>query len=197
MIRYIKDILDIKNILGAQRPQPLPAYPADQVVIRAHTTTTIQYKPIYTGDLRVLYTYGGVDREDIVPDTLSGVMAACACDPGTDVVLIGNVTQVTDFNAYVDFYAASNTITYIRVYDHIKTLDLRNADLLGSWGFSPSCAVETLYAIATTSWLSGISQSIISSSSVADGVLWIDRTQPYADSVITTARAKGWKVYYL
>lgn len=198
MIRYIKDILDIKNVLGMQRPQPLPAYPAGQTVFRNNNGLSVSIVPIYTGTITFQYSVGGVTQTITHPVSHSGLsIVLLTPDQGTDIVITGDLQQLTFNSNNVDFIAVGNTLGDLNIRNNIKILDLRNADALTSYGVVPYSSVDTLYAIATTSATSAISSGVISSSTVTDGVLWIKSSETYAQDVIAVAKAHGWKVYYL
>ena len=195
MIRFIKNILDIKNLLGMQRtipPVPDPAYPANQFVLRSQISGLITFIPIYNGTLHMQYTQGGVVIETDSPSGNSGTTFAIFNDIGEDLVITGNLEQIT-INGGVDFVAVNNTVdTIFDVGLDTAVLDMRNADNLV--GLLPAITnIRTLYAIANNSTQRTLCKQIIDNG-IDGGVLWIDRTQAYAMQVIASATAHSWTV---
>ena len=196
MIRFIKNILDIKNLLGMQRPiQPIPdpAYPANEMVLRTNGNT-VTFTPIFTGTIYYRYTYNGTTSVSPYTDDYSGMAFSNYCDNGTDVVITGNVTQI-DVDNDIEFVALNNTVANLSIFSSVKTLDLRNADSLLGIGYMPF-GVETLYVKATILNLQGLARTVINFSPNG-GTLWINPNDTYAADVIAAAEAKGWTIYNL
>ena len=197
MIRFVKDILDVKNIIGMQRVQPDPAYPAGELVLRS-VEHYFYYIPYYTGYL----TYSGIDQTDHViggsiPDTYSGQADfISSVKPDSDFIFRGDIVQLdlVDSGNNISFVAVNNTLYQLDIQNDVQTLDLRNADNIQSIGTQPF-GVTTLYAIANNAMQRGVCTTIINNSPDG-GILWIDHTQAYAAAVIAAAISHGWHVYY-
>lgn len=193
MLRWLTNILDIKNLLGVQRVTPDPAYPANETVMRFNGTT---YAFNTSGDFDIITTVGGVQvtTHHSSVGIFSGTM-----DEGTDVIVRGSITDL-DAGVNCNFIAFANYLTAIRVatsHHTLKTIDLRNAgDVHNFYRYTPP-SIPTIYANAQYSDLANFAQGLIDDSTVTDGTLWIDPAQQYASYVITAAQAKGWSVYYL
>lgn len=197
-MRFVLDILDIQNILGMQRTQPQPAYDSDLIVLRSNNP--IVYTTLtFTGAITIYYTYNNVEQQEVrLANDWSGVyMPLPTADAETDIKIRGNITQA-DFSASANsiyFTAANDALTNLLIELPTKTLDLRNAAALNSIGYLPF-GVETLYARATNTTERSMMWSVINNSPTG-GTLWIDRTQAYANDVISAAQARGWNVYNL
>lgn len=202
MIRFIKKILDIKNILGMQRtpiPTPLPAYPANQFVMRSDVLIN-DVTPTFTGSqMWLTVTEYGNTHTYYFPQVASGNVLQVATDIGTDAIFEqGNITDMDLSAADVNFVAVNDTVQNITINNNLRTLDLRNAAVLTSVAAYPSFpyGVRELYARATDIIRREISKSFINNSPDG-GVLWIDRTQTYAADVIAAAEAHNWTIYDL
>lgn len=201
MIRFIKNILDIKNLLGMQRvvpPTPPEPYPANEIVLRTNGNT-VTFTPVFTGSITVRYTYNGTNTEVTYGNVWSGQQMSSYSDYGTDFIIIGNVTQI-EVGADVEFLSYGNTIDYLYLYvvdsPNLRILDLRNLVSISSYAISYACNINTIYANATTSEIKDFTVSAINGSPDG-GVLWIDRTQTYAADVIAAAQAHNWTIYDL
>lgn len=199
MIRFIKNILDIKNLLGMQRriqPVPDPAYPANELVLRT-SGSYLTFAPVFFGTIDIQSTYGGVTNTTQYTDSLSGTTFGIFADPDTDVIITGNVTDITTDNT-ASFMAVNNTQNGYVLTNGITKLDLRNADDSNFWDGSTvgTISVETLYAKATTPVLYTACRQVINNSPTG-GVLWIDQTDAYWVGVVNAAQAQGWTIYNL
>ena len=193
MIRFITDILDVKNLLGMQRtPIPMPEYPANETVLRfpGNTAEFILYGGSYT----VSYTYNGT----IYTNNYTGSNTFnLSTDVGTDIIIIG----ATDVNVAIGsctFAVLGSSVTYYADNGTVQTIDIRNVGIfvIGG-GVITGSGIKTLYVHATTTNRQSASNTFINRSVNTNGVLWIDPTEAYAASVITTAQTKGWTVYDL
>ena len=195
VIRFIKNILDIKNILGMQRvPVPMPAYAANEYVMRTARTDNIDYTPTFTGTLTVSIP----GDSDTYPSSYSGTeLSIFDLSENTDVVLTGHVLVVTFHSgANVKMLAINDTITSLYLADNVETLDLRNASSISSYNVTGD-NVSVLYAKADSTINRNISVAVINNSSISHGVVWVDRTQTYAAAVVAAAELRGWTVYDL
>lgn len=199
MCKCILNILDIKNLLGMRRP--IPAYPQDEFVLRANSTPIVI--SFFIGNSSVLiYTSGGTE---ITTNYTSGFHETISipADPGTDIVFGGNINNVSalGINSGDVIYISVGRILQIPVIpvSSLKTMDLRNMySAMYSAGIEVANNIRTLYAAANTTDQRDICVTYINYSSVTNGgVLWIDKTQAYANDVIAAAQAKGWRVYGL
>ena len=202
MIRFLTHILDIKNLLGMQRtptPTPLPAYPANQFVMRSIVANNT-FTPVFTGDLLVTTTHGGITSTISIPDTSSGTYVIIATDPGTDIILEGALQRIAFNNvpSGISFVALNDTMDQLYdIDDETRTLDLRNGAAFTIFFERTSVlGITELYARADTSQIKNVSVVAINASPDG-GVLWIDRTQPYAADVIAAAEAHNWTIYDL
>ena len=192
MSRFVKNILDVKNVLGMERA--LAPYPANELVMRAAANGNVDYTATFTGDLTVQAN----SETDTYPDTYSGVQIGVTdVVANTDIVLTGNITKIFFVgSANISMLVVNNTTTYFAVSQNMKILDLRNADLISGYVINTD-NLSQVYAIANTIAQKNISVTMITNSSISNGTLWIDNMQTYAADVITAAIAKGWNVYYL
>ena len=198
-MRFVLDILDIKNILGMQRTQPQPAYDPDLLVLRCTTATAQNVTLYFTGAITIYYTYNGVEHQDVrLASDWSGVyMSLNAADAETDIKIRGNITQAgLDYPGNtIHMLAISNTVTVCAIRNNVLTLDLRNADLIQGFGYNPY-GIETLYAVASTTDQRNLCTHVLTESPTG-GTMFIDDTDTYAAAVKTVAQAQGWNVYSL
>lgn len=197
MLRWLTHILDIKNLLGMQRiPLPMPIYPPDEFVMRALNDDVLDFTPNFTGTLTVRV---GED-EDTYPVGYSGAeISVGPISAGTDVILTGNITSVSLLHgANVQLLSINDTVDFVSLADNITVLDLRNGSNVLMYDLSISNVnVRELYANARTIVLKSLSTNVINGSTVADGIVWVDRNEPDIAQVITAAENKGWTVYEL
>ena len=195
MVRFITDILDVKNLLGMQRIIPEPAYPVNETVMR-FSGTTYNFNVVAGSSFDITRIYNGhpVTLHYTNPGNYTGNM-----DEGTDII----VTGATDIEpgSGCNFVAFGNDLTAIRissVWGVLFEMDLRNAGDVHSFYTYSLNVVYTIYANAQYADLANFTQSVIEHSTMTtNGVLWIDPTEAYAASVITAAQTKGWTVYNL
>jgi hypothetical protein len=192
MIRFIKNILDVKNILGMQRA--LPTYPANELILRAATYGGIVFVPTYNGDLTVQVAGNTYTYSNSYSGSHIGVTGVTA---NTDVRLTGDIHAIGTDTADINFLAISNGVQGLEIDSGIKVIDLRNAnDIRYNQFFWSGDDVDTLYAIANNNNQGRVSKAIIQHSTVADGTLWINAAQAYAQDVIAAAKSKGWRIRY-
>lgn len=199
MCKCILNILDIKNLLGMRRP--IPAYPQDEFVLRAKSTPIVI--SFFIGNSSVLtYTSGGTEITTNYTSGSYGTISIPA-DPGTDIVFGGNINNVNalGINSGDVIYISVERALQVPVVpvSSLKTMDLRNMyAAMYSASIEVVNNISTLYAAANTTDQRDICVTYINYSSVTNGgVLWIDKTQDYANDVIAAAQAKGWRVYGL
>ena len=202
MIRFVKNILDVKNVLGMDRqPIPDPQYPANMTAIRSVANSTFLMLTL-TGDVKVTYIHNGSEIIVYLLRTLwSGVAYRVTADPETDITIEGNVTGITINGTYkYSFISIGNTIQSIvgvNTSQHLTTLDFRNSTALGGFAAIATAHVKTVYANASTPLLANIMTSVINGSLESDCKLYIDLNDAYAASVIATAESRGWTIYNL
>lgn len=194
-------ILDVLNVLGGRRniPTPDPQYPNNQFILqRGEGLPAVRMQPFYTGSLTTQWTENGTGQEIISPSSQSGSVIFTNGDPDTDIIFIGNITKVVSGSGCI-FAAANNTLTELDISNapNMNELDLRNGTLLSVLTVATSNNIKTIYALANEIGVSNSIISIISTSTITDGVLWINPNDTYATSVIAAAEAKGWSVYNL
>ena len=194
MTRFVKDILDVKNVLGAQRVQPIPSFDPSLIVLRAAINDNVDYTPTFIGTL----TVQAKGETATYPDSYSGVqIGVLDMIANEDVLLSGNISNIFLLNsANVSLLAINNTATFFAITRNIKTLDLRNATSITGFVIRED-NLNQIYAIANNITQKNISCDMINSSGSIGGILWIDNSQTYADDVIEAARLKGWTVRYL
>lgn len=203
MIRFLTHILDIKNLLGMQRtpiPTPLPVYPANQFVMRSDTINT-DVTPVFTGSsINLTVTESGVTHTYNFPSIASGTQIHITADPGTDIIWEGALQRIAFNNvpSGISFVALNDTMDQLYdIDDETRTLDLRNGAAFTIFFERTSVlGITELYARADTSQIKNVSVVAINASPDG-GVLWIDRTQPYAADVIAAAEAHNWTIYDL
>ena len=200
MIRFIKDILDIKNLLGMQRvppvPIPVPQFPSDEIVFRAisNVNPSFDFTAYYTGYMSIRVEIGGGQWTTYYNNSGTSVNVN-GFNAGSDVIVKGNITRLTQIQD-ASFVAISDTLPDFDFNSTIETLDLRNAvGLINGYYPLGNNSLKELYANGNR--LLGFQIGIIQSSGVNDGILWIDPNGTYASQIIAAAEAKGWSVYEL
>lgn len=202
MIRFVKNILDVKNVLGMDRqPIPDPQYPANMTVIRSVANSTFLMLTL-AGDVKVTYIHNGSEVIVYLLRSLwSGVAYRVTADPETDIKIEGNATGITINGAYkYSFVSIGNTIQStvgVNTSQYLTTLDFRNSTALGGFTAIATAHVKTVYANASTPLLANIMTSVINGSLESDCKLYIDPNDAYAASVIATAESRGWEIHNL
>lgn len=180
--------------------RPIPAYPQDEFVLRANSTPIVI--SFFIGNSSVLtYTSGGTEITTNYTSGSYGTISIPA-DPGTDIVFGGNINNVNalGINSGDVIYISVERALQVPVVpvSNLKTMDLRNMyAAMYSASIEIPNNISTLYAAANTTDQRDICVTYINYSTVTNGVLWIDKTQAYANDVIAAAQAKGWRVYGL
>lgn len=203
MIRWIQNILDIKNILWMDRVPPIPDPQTMHSRVYLKSSETGQYTIIVS---RVV-TYWQVDYVD---SDGNEQIAFSASNPNLSIsVLGGSVINIINGNDHAfwgisqmdertQYVSVSRRLNYIRTgsgrADGLQYIDLRNAEDLMELPIAAN--LKTLYAKATTETLRDLCLTLLNNS-VSRGVLWISESDTYAQDVVALARTKGWKVYYL
>lgn len=205
MIRWIKNILDIKNLLGMVRNVPPdPQYDPNNIVIRTALNKTWLYLK-YTGTVSVGYTYGGQSGfTEIFGPEFSETFKTVDNDQGTDAIITGYITEITIRGTYkYEFLAIGNTVTHLKFYGggssaDLHTLDFRNATNLASIGYSSNSIpnISRIYTLADNAAELAI-EDFITNSNITDGELWINPNGTYASTIIAAAQTKGWSIYNL
>ena len=175
-------------------PVPMPIYPPDEFVMRALNDGGLYFTPNFNGTLTVRFG----ESEDTYPAAYSGT--EIGVDPisaDTDVILTGNITSVSFHHAAnVQLLSINEDTLFVSLADNITVLDLRNGTNVSSSDLS-ICNVRELYANASNPAMTSLSVNVINSSSVVDGIVWVDRDDLNVAQVITAAENKGWTVYEL
>jgi len=190
MIRFIKNILDIKNILGMARA--LAPYPANELIIRSNGQGDLEFIPVYTGTLTIVQ---GANT-NYYPDTLSGTGFIIPANEGDSITITGNITGLDMHGFDSDLLAVNDSLVDLKIAERLYIVDLRNADQIQNFTYDAD-EVDTLYAIADNAAQKDVCVAIITNSSVSNGTLWIDGAQAYAADVIAAAQAKGWRICYV
>ena len=208
MIRFITNILDIKNILGMQRalpPAPPAPTPDPELVANINAIRTQDGNPkicmAFSGNITIQGIYQGSSFTITLPDGWSGAeIPNIYADPETDVTAQGAITDVIIYNYYgYNYVAISDTVTAVifadSLADALYTLDLRNAASLSSLPSSGALFINRIYALATNENVANSIASLISNSTIANGEVWINNEDAYAAEIVAAAAAKGWTVY--
>lgn len=200
MIRFVKNILDVKNVLGMSRevpPIPDPQRNPEELFMHSNDGD-FGYTPYFTGTVNIFNGKMNIIRGE----SLSGIEVVT--NTGNNVVqswIIGDTYRlVLPNNAPIAILSPNNKLKQIDItttYLHI--LDLRNADQIEEiTNGNPYNEISTLYAIANNTTQRDICIHLINNSIYTTyAILWIKRTQPYASDVIAVARTKGWSINYL
>lgn len=203
MWRFVKDIFDVKNIFGMQRtpiPIPIPQYPANETVLQG-ISDSVRFTPYYSSGLsiQVTKTYNGITSTNTFDDSYSGIGQFIQIDEGTDVIITGSLQRI-DCGNDVELLAVGNTITFIPaagIGTSTRILDTRNISTATIANPLNANIVDTIYAIPNTTPARLLCERTLAASSVAVGILFIDRSATFADQVIAAATAKGWQIYDL
>lgn len=199
MCKCILNILDIKNLLGMRRP--IPAYPQDEFVFKTNGSQVGM--TFFVGNETYLtYISGGTTITNTYPPSGSAYNETITADAGTDAVFSGvnannlDAIGITDGVTFVSFNRSLQVP--VNPVSSLKTMDLRNMyGAIYNAVIEVSNNISTLYAKAEITDHRDICVTYINYSTVTNGVLWIDKTQAYANDVIIAAQAKGWRVYGL
>jgi hypothetical protein len=204
MIRFIKNILDINNLLGMQRVvPPTPPTPIlnPQIEMRSVGGTCIFMPTFTSGELIVQYTSGGVLIEEHYDTSYSGTAISVNVD-GSYLIKIKN----TDSNLTINAIEAIQNINSVEIIDHVEsvqipqavtTLNIQNASELETVIPTESqFGVIALYGRATNTDERDASKEVIDYNVNPGSIctLLIDSGETYAADVITTAITAGWNV---
>ena len=198
---HITDILDIKNLLGKNRLQPIPQYPADQLVIRSKDTS-FAFNITFPTTLNVQYTYNGVTLTATYDNSHSGSTELLNVDIETDIIFTSpNSLQYADIPSgeRYSFFAPNNTIQnfWYQGLKYADVVDLRNASSLASVGGTNNNQTSVVYVGDTTAGIRVAANAIINDSIYSDGVLWLKPGTTEAAHIRSVAENKGWRVYDL
>lgn len=200
MCKCILNILDIKNLLGMRRP--IPAYPQDEFVFRTNGSQ-VDLTFFVGNDTYLTYISGGATITNTYPSSGSAYNQTITADAGTDAAFSGvnanNLIAIGITNG-ITFMSFNRSLQVPVVpVSSLKTMDLRNMyGAMYNADIEVTNNIRTLYAVANTTDHRDICVTYINYSTVTNGgVLWIDKTQAYANDVIAAAQAKGWRVYGL
>lgn len=199
MCKCILNILDIKNLLGMRRP--IPAYPQDEFVFKTNGSQ-VGLTFFVGNETYLTYINGGETITNTYPPSGSAYNETITADAGTDAVFSGvnannlSAIGITDGVTFVSFNRSLQVP--VNPVSSLKTMDLRNMySIMYNVSIEVSNNISTLYAKAEITDHRDICVTYINYSTVTNGVLWIDKTQAYANDVIAAAQAKGWRVYGL
>lgn len=204
MIRFVKNILDITNILGMKRGNPEP----DPVPDWQHVTLQSAETGSFYINVGTVLTYAHVEYTN--PDgkqkeAVSNYPPQFNVDvmQFTDILVsngnnVYNWSRITvDINA--SYFAPSSRLlgVYLQSNGALKKVDLRNAnDNFSFLNESYESTIETIYARVASEHLLTEIERLIDGNSIR-GVIWIDKSEAYAEDMTTYARSKGWTVYEL
>lgn len=204
MIRFITDILDVKNLLGMQRaiPIPDPMYPmpanASQLGIKILSAGSF----IFTPTSASAYIYADLYRGGIVVGNYlmnSGAVRTISSLQAGDVLIF--TTSLTDLliqNNNTESIALNSDLAQldVSICSGLKCVDFRNAtSLLNSVSFSTSGDIQLIYDTANNNATQSAVNWLILN--YTPGVLYIDPDGVYYSSLKTLAIARGWTVYDL
>lgn len=184
-----------------KRAVPEPAYNPNDYVLRSAITGSYNVKVDHIiSQIIVRYTSSaGIPGQEVS----STFFTALNINTLTNAdIYVRNGNNLYNYESVIDdntiFISPCNTVTDISDYGAcvVETIDLRNATALVNFAVTAN-NLRTLYANGSTVDLENICNNLIGNSSVSDGVLWINRADTYASSIIATAISKGWTVYDL
>lgn len=203
MIRFILNILDIKNILGMQRVSPTPDPQTNFRDVFLKSSETGAYSITAS---RIVYQ---IELDYTDSDGISTTITTIS-DATFNISVLGDTIiklNNGDDNYYwgidkmdenTDYVSVSGKLDWIRTEsgnaDKLQYIDLRNAENLIELPIAVN--LKTLYAKATTETLRDLCLELLNNS-IVRGVLWIAESDTYAQDVVALARTKGWRVYYL
>ncbi len=193
MKNRLTDIFDIFDIFGTSNvAPPEPLHPADELVLRGVANMVISF--ICTNQIQLkyggnTYTYFAGTYSNVILDN----------EANEDVILRGEVVDILSYTA-LEYACVSEYLINLQYNTYLRTIDCRNAgsDFVAIINNTPGQNnTDTVYAVANTPYQAETIVNQINNSSVSDGILYIDRTQPYADTITDAATAKGWRIYDL
>lgn len=198
------NILNPKNVLGGKGVMPLPdpIRSDTDYILRSATTGAYETKAnSVISEFGCRYT----DNTGVAQDVTSLV------DPEFNINVLANTDIYVSNNANTSIwesYIDKNT-NYIvlcscigavrRISDNpdgVYYVDMRNAGNLYAWGINTP-NLKILYAKATSYAILNFCLTILGYSTVENGIVYVNPNEAYAHSVISVARSKGWRVYYL
>ena len=194
MIRYIKKILDIKNILGMKRGVTPPDPPRNSKELFMHSNDgSFSYTPYFTGDVNVT-----INEETIrLDESQSGTeLTATSSSSVVQSWIVGETYRLNIASgAPVAIVAVNDSLRQLDITTtYLRTLDLRHAVMIEEINNDNLYnTVYRLYAIALNNTQKDICTRLINESIFNNGELWIN-AEPYAADVIAAAVAKGWTV---
>ena len=196
MIRFVKDILDVKNVLGMERLQPMPTpdaqTAADTIVLRSDAYDTQLNSIAFSGDLTITETQGGIPMVRVVDDSWDLQLHA---DIGTDILIQGNMLVANDFTHDITYISANNTIEDIRILGSpVQILDLRNAYAQHDFYIQGTTPLQCIYARCTNLAVA-LGFEYYFGITTYTGDIWINPYEEFAYRVMQAAQDAGWNVY--
>lgn len=204
MIRFIKNILDIKNLLGMQRVvPPTPPTPIGVPQIRLHSWTDCEFIPTFsTGELIVQYGDGhGNLIEERYDTSYSGTQIIINHDPGSYYIDIVNTTSRLLIDSIetlnnIDDVVINRNVLNVRIPQQVERLNFSNSYTL-NLTVTPTMSLFNIMVLEAAAW--SIEQRdaclAIINNNIGPGTLYISADDPYAADVITAATAQGWEIY--
>ena len=190
-MRFIKNILDIKNLLGMQRTPafPDPLQDPDTLVLM-YTISGVYLDIQYAGaDINVTVTEYGTESTA----AYTGSYISLYADPDTYTKIYPDVTRVNGISNHVKYMAINSTITATLLPADLEILDLRNASALTNVMLGYPSGLNRLYANCTNSALYNICKNAITNSGVT-GTVYIKRGETHTDDLVTDAINQSWEV---
>lgn len=203
MIRFIKNILDIKNLLGMQRVVPPTPIVDPQVYLTPSASNTF-IATFTTGELIVQYLSGGVVIEERYDTSYSGQPITVSPDFnsfGVNIINTDDRLTIDTIEILSGTHAVSigNNVLNVRIPESIETLDAENAWLLETiTNTDANYGMDSLRAYAETTDQRDAYIGVINNNVAPYGLtpsLYIDANETYAADVITAATAQGWYIY--
>lgn len=201
MCRFIKDILDPFNVLGANRVPP--AYDMMDAVIRSKVTPidfTFGIANIGTATLTYINAGNQVtDTYDVDHFPYARTVSVNA-DPNTDIVLKSDGfivgIKIYEGTTFVAIPASSEGV--LIPVSTLVTVDMRNGiQAYYSTAIEIPNNISRIYAKCNYTNERDILIAYINYSTCHRGIIWVNRSDNYANAVIAAAKAKGWRVRYL
>lgn len=198
MIRFIKNILDIKNILGMNRVSPIS--PHDPEALFMHSNDGMfTVTPYWNGTIHVQNYQEQYDLDE--SHSGEAITFGDSEDIVAQGIIFGDVytLDIAD-DQKISHIAVSKYLEYFIINGYVRLADLRNGDALNRVVIRNNTNdIVELYAIANNETQRDICVRILNTSPYEGtlATLWINAAQPYAADVIAAATAKGWTINYL
>lgn len=198
-MRFIKDILDIKNVLGK--------YQTFTLKIITGTSGTAFYGFTCVGDMILKYIDGGVENIETYTD-YSGTLSF-GYDSNTNITVEGFLTEFTRYGGRIEEadFGGMKTIENIQLSGssqlqklnvsgctNLQTLNLSSCLSLYDLNIENCSLISVIYYAANNEDVSTAIADAISNSDVNNGTLYTNSAGTYYSIIAAAAIAKGWTI---